>query len=282
MLAIDLAKMILLLAAWVVLPLGLRLIPNEACRSKRIAMAIWAPAAVMLTAAFLLAPGTWAAACALPWLVFTLMLATWGASRLWQTSLKIDSQLCFHAALIFIAVGGMWTFVSLGGWNLTSLGFSDEIILLTGVHFHYAGFALPLLSGLAVESYQGRKTVFITVVTRYMILGVIFGVPLVGVGITYSPLVEIFAALFLASACFLLVGLQGGLALRAKNASVLMLFAVSSVSLIGGMGLGCVYAVGQYCETVWIDIPTMILLHGLANSIGFVLFGLIAWLLKET
>jgi hypothetical protein len=50
-------------------------------------------------------------------------------------------------------------------------------VLLTAIHFHYAGFALPLLTGLAGRALGGR-------IARIASLGVIAGVPLVAFGIT--------------------------------------------------------------------------------------------------
>jgi len=52
---------------------------------------------------------------------------------------------------------------------------------------------------------------------------------------------------------------------------------ISAVSLICGMALAITYALGAYFQTKWIDIPTMIPLHGIANSVGFSLCGLLAW-----
>ena len=66
-----------------------------------------------------------------------------GLSRAVQTVFK---QM-FDAGLVYLAVGGGWTVLAWGG--LRPLGFAAPIVLLTAVHFHYAGFALPLLTGLA-------------------------------------------------------------------------------------------------------------------------------------
>jgi len=48
------------------------------------------------------------------------------------------------------------------------------------------------------------------------------------------------------------------------------------------MTLAMTYSLGTYLETKWLDIPTMIPLHGIANSVGFSLCGLLAWNLPET
>lgn len=270
-----LAQAILLLAVWVVLPLGLRLIENVNVGR------LWLPAAVFLTAAFSVPSGVWAALLAMPWLIYTLLLAAQGAKRLWRSGVSFDDSTCINVGLVYLAIGGAWTLVSRGGWDLTPLGFSNEIVLLTGVHFHYAGFVLPLLAGLATGDFSRKDSFFCFAFSKLLISCVIVGVPLVGVGITFSPLLEVVAALMLATACLMLALLQARLALQAKRPGELTLFAVSALSLTGGMAFATVFALGEYFQTTWIDIPTMIPLHGLANGVGFALGGIIAWHLKH-
>ena len=65
--------------------------------------------------------------------------------------------------------------------GLRPLGFPDLIVLLTAVHFHYAGFALPVLTGLVARVLGGPAA-------GAACLGVIAGVPLVAIGITDAQL----------------------------------------------------------------------------------------------
>ena len=60
-----------------------------------------------------------------------------------------------------------------------------------------------------------------------------------------------------------------------------MSFATSGVSLIGGMALAAIYALGEYLTTPWIDIATMIPTHGLLNAFGFATLGLLAWRMED-
>jgi hypothetical protein len=285
-LPIPMAEFILLLAPLVIVPLGLNLIiaaQPKASSSTRpqnhpmLSLAMWAGvfvAAATLILSFAFPQGVLAATLALPWFVVTLVLAVWGATRFVKHVRAVDSQLCSSAALMFIAVGGGWTLLSRAGAR--PLGFSDDIVLLTGVHFHYAGFALPLLTAMTTAALPSRLNV-------PLILGIVSGVPLVGAGITMSELagapssVEMTSALILVAACLLLVVQQHRVALRAKTPAVLTLLAVSSLSLLAGMILAAIYAVGRYLLAGWLDIPTMIPLHGLTNAIGFALCGLLAW-----
>ncbi len=280
------AECILLLAPVIIVPLGLHLIvlsqqkvpsstrpPPQRFLSRAMWIGVFIAAAVSALS-FAFPQGVLAATAAIPWFLITLALAMWGTTRFVKNVRAVDSQLCISAALIFVAVGGGWMLLSRAGAR--PLGFSDDIVLLTGVHFHYAGFALPLLAALTINTLPSR-------LNAPLVLGIVFGVPLVGAGITMSQLsnapsiMELMSALILVAACLLLVVQQLRVALRAKSPTVLTLLAVSSLSLLSGMALAAIYAIGRYLSASWLDIPTMIPLHGLTNSIGFAFCGLLAW-----
>src|SRR5258708_7317839 len=67
----------------------------------------------------------------------------------WQTP-----ELAIAAGLVYIAVGGTWTFASRLGKGF--FGFDEPLVLLTGAHFHYAGLLLPILTGLAARNLRSR------------------------------------------------------------------------------------------------------------------------------
>jgi uncharacterized protein (UPF0548 family) len=231
-------------------------------------------AAACLTASFAVsAPGPIAAALSLPWLGFTFWIAAIGVLRLLKRSrLSLDSC-CLDAAMIFLAVGGVWTTASRYGAGL--MGFKEPIVLLTGAHFHFAGFALPLLTGLAWRTVP-------SIPARIAAVGVVAGVPLTAVGITVGsrlPLVEALASWELAGACVFVALLQLLLAFRRGSATFRLAMFVSGVSLLGGMGLAAAYALGEYTEQNWLDIPTMVRWHASINALGFALPGLLAWTL---
>lgn len=69
------------------------------------------------------------------------------------------SELAIDAALLYIPVGAVALVLHVAG---ISLQFRPIIILLTVVHYHYAGFVLPLVTGLAGRVLSGpteRSTV---------------------------------------------------------------------------------------------------------------------------
>lgn len=154
-------------------------------------------------------------------------------------------------------------------------------MLLTAVHFHYAGFALPLLAGMVTGATPATSERFPRwrvglVCDRVILLGVIIGVPAVGVGISLSPHIEVVAALMLACASVGVAVRQLQWAWSAKNPTGLALAGVSSLALVSAMGLAGTYAVGEFLGQRWIEIPTMIHTHGAFNAFGFAACGLAA------
>ncbi|ETX07362.1 MAG: hypothetical protein ETSY2_11625, partial [Candidatus Entotheonella gemina] len=175
---------LLLLAALVLVPLCLGVVLDtaqslEAIRSERIAMPLQLPAALALVVSCSLPEGFWAAVLALPWLGFTGMVALTGWYRLWRRDPAPLPELSVDAGLMYLVVGGAWTLLSRFGAR--PLAFSPEIVFLTAIHFHYAGFVLPILTGLAARAVGGGMASLATI-------GVIAGVPLVAVGITATQL----------------------------------------------------------------------------------------------
>src|SRR5262249_36521882 len=154
----------------------------------------------------------------------------------------------------------LWTIASRSGRAL--MGFGEPIVQLTGAHFHYAGLLLPVLTGLAARTLGGQ-------LARLTALAVIIGVPFVAVGITLSDqdihLPELLAALWMSAAGFAVGFLQFEMAKGASSVITRILFVVSGVSLIAGMALAAVYAIGDFTyvmhwrgEGVWLSIPRMV------------------------
>jgi hypothetical protein len=161
--------------------------------------------------------------------------------------------------------------------GINPLGFGDTIVILTAVHFHYAGFAAPLLAGLA-----GRRLAQIRPPLRKLFrpvaAGIVAGIPLVAAGISLSRSLEVIAALLLATslACLALLIIIAIVPVTRPRAAQVLL-AVSAVSVVVTMLFACAYAVGPLAGVTLITIPQMVLVHGWVNAIGFVLCGLLGW-----
>jgi hypothetical protein len=273
-------ELILIAAPFLVVPLGLWHLDREGVagaglRRNRLVFIIYWLSASMLAVSFLLpdvekgSVHYLAGLLAVPWMLFTYLLAGIGLVHFYRHVRSLDTQLCYAAALVFVAIGGTWAAISRAG--LPVMGFEPIIILLTAVHFHYAGFALPLLSGLAIRTLTRHHAV------RLMVLLIIVGIPLVGVGIATGALVEVIAVGILAAGCGGLAIVQIRCAMRCSLEPARGLLLLSSLSLLLGMLLAVIYGIGEYREQQLLGIPLMIPLHGIANSVGFSLAGLYGW-----
>ena len=257
---------LLLMSPFVLVPLGLAIaaqstngMANPALRP----MATAAPAVALCAAAsFGPAPGLAAAALTVPWLLFTLAVATVGLGRVLSRSSLNNPSASVDAGLVFLCVGGAWLTLSRAGLN--PLGFSDAIVQLTAVHFHYAGFALPIVAGVA--AHHGHHTALVPA-------AVTVGVPLTAVGITAGGSLEWVAATFMALAGLATASLLFRLACT-QRAAVRLLLGTAAVALAGGMALAFGWAWSIHFGWRFLGLESMAATHGSLNALGFGLLGL--------
>lgn len=271
---------LLLLAVLILVPLALRLVatPSRTGRhplSYRAAVLLQPVAAALAIGSFFSPPGVWAAVLATPWALVTGLLGLFGLVRLLLQGIVQADEACIDVGLLYLPVGGFWLVLSRLG--ATPLGFQEPIVLLTAVHFHYAGFAAPILTGMAGRKLAvGRpapQAAFSLVAS-----GVIAAPLLVALGIVFSPPLEVMAAALLAASLVALASVNIFVLVRVIPQRLARgLLVVSSASVVLGMLFACLYAVGQARGAPAITVPQMILIHGLVNALGFVLGGLLAW-----
>lgn len=271
---------LLLLAVLVLVPLALGLAVPGAGRGTRLrrrAEQFQPVAAGATAAAFLLPAGALAGLLACGWLIFAGLVALLGIARLLDRSLGNAPERCIGAGLLLLPVGGLW--LALARFGAHPLGFGDTIVLLTAVHFHYAGFALLVLAGLAGRRLRlGAPAARGTF--RLVAAGIIAGVPLVALGITFSRQLEMLAVLLLVSSVLALAFLEllSVLPLIERRLARVLL-AISALSSVATMLLAAGYALDGLVGLA-LTIPQMVLAHGAVNAFGLVLCGLLAWALE--
>lgn len=273
---------LLLLAPLVLVPLGLALAetPGGGGRADRLlvlAGKLQLPAAAVLAAAYLLPQGPLAAVLVLPWVLVAALVAIAGLARLLGRGLRPRWALGVDAGLVYLAVGAAWAVSDRLGYR--PLDFAAVIVVLTAVHFHYAGFVLPIVAGHILRRSPGLAT-------RAAVVGVVAGVPLLAAGITATqlglgPWFETVAAWIVAAAGILVAGLHLRLSFRAEApAAARILWAAAGLALLGGMALAALYGSRFLVPGVrWLDIAWMQALHGGANTFGFALAALLGWYL---
>ena len=181
---------------------------------------------------------------------------------------------CVDVGLLYLPVGGIWFVMSRLG--IQPFGFGDTIVLLTAVHFHFAGFAAPILAGMAGRLLNAQKRP--PALFPLAVIGIIGGTPLVAAGITFSPALALIGALVISIGLTLLAGLViGSLLRKVEPTTGRILLGISSLSSFSAMVLACLYAYSIVAKKLIIDIPQMAMTHGLLNAFGFATCGLLAW-----
>jgi hypothetical protein len=232
-------------------------------------------AALFAVLAFFLPAGALAALLALPWLACTGLAALFGLARLLPRGLVRADEACFDAALLYLPVGAVWLLFARAG--LRPLGFADVIVLLTAVHFHFTGFALLIVAG-CTGRFLAAQHAPAYAWFRPVAAALILGTPLIAIGITFSLALEVAAVVLLAVgawglALLTLFAIVPHVNQRAPRAAL----AVSALAILAGMAFAAAYAVSRLAGAPLLTIPTMALVHGLTNALGFALPALLAW-----
>jgi len=281
------------LAIAVVVPLGVALsrpagFAEHAWTVARDALFIGGPLAL---ASFLATPGSIAGMLTIPW-VFTTALVAWSAVvRIARRGPGPVEEFAIDAAHVYLPVGAIWLVASRFGVGL--LGFVEPVVLYTSVHFHYAGFAAPVVVGIVGRALPIPGAPTERVALRRRVQGastaiVLAGVPLVAAGIQISRTLELPAAILLAIG---MLGASGGLVtlgarrVRARaageKASGAFLVAAGAC-LVVSMTLAVLFtttgSATRGSAPSWIPYTTMALLHGSLNA-TFACLGLLAFTL---
>lgn len=274
---------LLVFAALVLVPLTLDLVAERRDTGRIGRSLTWAgraqlPAAALLAIACGLRPGLWALLAAIPWAAVTALMAAAGIGRLlrdaWARPLD---RLSVDVGLGYMVIGGMWLLLDRAG--LHPLGFDPAIVALTAVHFHFAGYLLPVFAGLVFRQVPESRF------AARGVVGVVLGVPAVAAGITatqlgWTPAVETAAGCGLALAGMSIGVLHVRCAIDAEEAPLVVrgLIGISGVSLFFAMILAATYAIRNYAAPLpWLGLPQMRAIHGTLLALGFALCGALGW-----
>ena len=177
------------------------------------------------------------------------------------------------AAVAFLAVGAI--FATIDRLGARPFDFPADIILLTAVHFHFAGFVLPLAGALA---YRRRPRRWLEIALG----AVVIGIPITALGFLGIPYANWIGAMLPAAGGFgigvatILVapGLGPG---RARILAV-----IAGASLLVSMPMAVIYSTGVLLGSTWLGLDTMARVHGALNALGFALPVILAWTFERT
>ncbi len=254
----PLAARILLLAPLVIVPRLVVLLPSRPWVD---GSGGWTTllAAVPLVFAFALAPGPWAGLLALPWVAVSAR-AVAGAARHGLAGLpgilkpQNVHSLGTDVALAFLGVGAVFALVDRLGLDT---GFAPAIVLLTAVHFHFAGFGLLGLGALLATR---RPWLGVPV------LGLALGIPVTALGFAVpSDAIGAVGAVLVGSS-----GIGVGLALLTERSSRSRRWPTraAGVALLLAMPMGIAWSIAILTGARFLDLDTMVRTHGSLNAAG--------------
>jgi hypothetical protein len=272
----DLIEKVILFGVFVVVPLGLSItnLPDNSSRFYQWSILLQPFSAAAAALSLILETGLTAALLAVLTLALHLLVALFGLSRLLPRGLLPIEELSIDAGLLYLPVAGFWFVVYRLG--IQPFGFGETIILLTVVHFHFAGFATPIIAGMTGRLLSPYPRFRMPL--RLVIVAIISSMPLVALGITFIPIVAIVGALILTVGTTVLAVITLGWVQQLMPTVVMRIaLIVSSLANCAAMVMACLYAYSIVSKTLIFDIPTMARLHGLLNAFGFVGCSLLVW-----
>ncbi|WP_181350255.1 YndJ family protein [Thalassobacillus sp. CUG 92003] len=230
------------------------------------------------TISLTLLPGQEAFWWALLWFIYTLLIAIGGAMRLLGRGWKPVEEAVIDVGLMYISIGGLWLLLYQSEAALW-LPYSDVIVQLTAVHFHYAAFVIPLVVGF-YGRWRAEMNRDSTAMTEqpftYLGVGIIIGPFLVALGLhqgqpvemvavgVYTCLVVWLCTWWIWNSVYFRGWAQWGLQL-------------SSGLLLLTIGLAAVYGMGLMTESHWLSISEMLRWHGAVNAFGFSFLSVLIW-----
>ncbi|HEX5947902.1 MAG TPA: YndJ family transporter [Acidimicrobiales bacterium] len=256
--------------------------------------------AALAVAALLVDKGTVSGLLACGWLAVCLCATAGGIGvvrnvRRAAASRHTLGHLTIAVGLGYLSVGG--AFLVASRFDQRPFDLSSDIVRLTSVHFHYAGFGLTVLAaaGLASVDWLASAVSLVTGCVAAMVsppvvaLGFLFdsGVGQVGgaLGMTVAAWAVAFGTFLLATSSSALSPPADAPASASSRRADLerkvgrSLLVASALSPIIPMVLAVQWALAQHTGMPALSIDAMASTHGVLNAIGFVAAGLVGWLL---
>jgi hypothetical protein len=226
-------------------------------------------AALPLCLGFALSPGAPAALLTGPWillavlaLVVTAVDAVPHLPRI--LSSRDVAEVGFAGSLTFLLVGA--TFVAVDRLGLQPLEFAPVIILLTAVHFHFAGFGLLVIASCLARHGRNRQ---------WPVVGLLAGMPITALGFIAD-------SLWIGALGAIVVGTSGlGVGFRlltetvpSGSGSERSAWRLAGVALLSAMPLGIAWSLALLVDGTFLPLDSMVRTHGFLNAAAVTLVAL--------
>ncbi|MGG0667336.1 YndJ family protein [Sporosarcina koreensis] len=259
--------LLLTIAQIVYVPVALRFVMNRGDWFSKRYYYFALPAYVSIAIIQVFSP-EWSVIPAIIYLAFTVFIALYGLSRFLRRGFTNIEEFSIDLGRMYIVLGGGWYFAYVADIDT---GFTPLLTWLTGIHFHYSAFLLPIFIGLLGRLHKPRSFPLFSIL--------ILAAPMVvAIGITFSRWIELFSVLLY------IVGLTGMIAIAWRASypkrTQKWLVVTSFTSLGLTIMFSLLYVLGNGFGLTSITIEFMLRFHGILNCIIFALFGIAGWALS--
>ncbi|QFG00011.1 hypothetical protein PB01_14905 [Psychrobacillus glaciei] len=195
------------------------------------------------------------------YLLFTLVIALYGFGRFIRRGFAHLEEFSIDAGMIYLFIGGIWFFASVAEIDTD---FSPILTWLTGIHFHYSAFLLPIFVGFLGRLYKTTAyKIFCTIILISPIV--------VAISITFFPWLEVVSVLLY------IIGIYGLIVLTIKTTFASVRQKVFVLISFGSLGVTIIFSLLYATRIFSIGIDFMLRFHGFFNCILFALCGIIGW-----
>ncbi|WP_342567726.1 YndJ family protein [Psychrobacillus sp. FSL K6-4046] len=202
---------------------------------------------------------------ALIYLLFTFIIAMVGFKRFINRGFTNIEEFAIDMGMMYLFIGGLWFVASV---LEIDTGFTPILTWLTGIHFHYSSFLLPVFIGFLGRVYKPASYPWLTAI-------ILISPLVVAIGITFSTLLEFISVLLY------MIGIYGSivLAIKAtyKNGYQKSLIVTSFGALGVTILFSLLYATGNAFGIFGVTIDFMLKFHGFFNCLIFAFVGIVGW-----
>ncbi|MFJ5770402.1 YndJ family protein [Psychrobacillus sp. NPDC093180] len=195
------------------------------------------------------------------YLLFTFVVALYGLGRFLRRGFIYLEEFAIDAGMMYLFIGGMWFFAYIAEIDT---GFSPLLTWLTGIHFHYSSFLLPVFIGFLGRLY---KTTGYKIVCTIILVSPI----IVALGITIAPWLEVVSVLLY------IIGIYGLIILTSKATFPSSLQKTGVLVSFGSLAVTIIFSLLYAARVNTVNIDFMLCFHGLVNCVLFALCGIISW-----
>jgi hypothetical protein len=232
--------------------------------------------AALLSLASLMSNKTWglknvaiSGTLSLGWLLFTFLLAVYGFLVIVEKKEKIE-EIAIGAGLIYFFIGGIW--YTLYQYQINFFRVDTTVSALSSIHFHFSSAIVPIFIGMLGRVFAKKNWY------HWLVAIDIIGPILIAIGIVFSKPVEMIGVTLFACnigiySTYLLLKIRKSVEKSNGN----LFLTVSSLAFFSIIMISIFYPIVK--TPLSLTILDMVPIYGSLHAFGFVLFGLIGWIL---